>query len=92
MKRCGVQRPTDGFRPIHMPKSTGAGLILAGLATALGFAMIWYIWWLAAVSFAGIIGYAIAHTFNYKRDFHIPAGTVVETEAARTRQLAAAGA
>ena len=92
MKRCGVQRPTERFRSIHMPKGTGAGLILAGLSTVFGFAMIWYIWWLAAVSFAGIIGYAIAHTFNYKRDFHIPAETVIETEAARTRQLAAAGA
>ncbi|WP_201786034.1 cytochrome o ubiquinol oxidase subunit I [Novosphingobium barchaimii] len=92
MKRCGVERPVTGFRPIHMPKSTGTGLILAGLSTALGFAMIWYIWWLAAASFVGIIGYAIFHTFNYKRDYHIPVETVEATEAARTRQLAAAGA
>jgi len=91
MKRCGVERPVTGFRPIHMPKGTGTGLILAGLSTALGFAMIWYIWWLAAVSFVGIIGYAIFHTFNYKRDYHIPVETVEATEAARTRQLAAAG-
>ncbi|EJL27748.1 cytochrome o ubiquinol oxidase, subunit I [Novosphingobium sp. AP12] len=92
MKRCAVERPTSGYRPIHMPKGTGTGIILAGLSIALGFAMIWYIWWLAAVSFAGIIGYAIFHTFNYKRDYHIPVETVEATEAARTRQLAAAGA
>ncbi|KHK90681.1 cytochrome o ubiquinol oxidase subunit I [Novosphingobium malaysiense] len=92
MKRCGVQRPTSGFRPIHMPKNTATGVVLAGLSAVLGFAMIWYIWWLAAAAFAGILGYAIAHTFNYKRDYHIPAETVVETEDARTRQLAAAGA
>ncbi|MGE4307047.1 MAG: cbb3-type cytochrome c oxidase subunit I, partial [Novosphingobium sp.] len=92
MKRCGVQRPTSGFRPIHMPKNTATGVVLAGLSAVLGFAMIWYIWWLAAAAFAGILGYAIAHTFNYKRDYHLPAQTVVETEDARTRQLAAAGA
>ena len=92
MKRCGVRRPTGGFRPIHMPRGTGAGLILAGLSIVCGFAMIWHIWWLGAVSFAAIIGYAIAHTFNYKRDFHIPAETVIATEAARERQLAAMGA
>lgn len=92
MKRCGVERPPTGYRPIHMPKGTGTGLILAGLSTVLGFAMIWYIWWLAAVSFLGVIGYAIFHTFNYKRDYHIPVETVEATEAARTRQLAAAGA
>ncbi|KQM21886.1 cytochrome o ubiquinol oxidase subunit I [Novosphingobium sp. Leaf2] len=92
MKRCGVTRPVEGFLPIHMPKGTGTGVVLAGLSTVMGFAMIWYIWWLAAIAFVGIIGYAIAHTFNYKRDYYIPAESVAETEAARTRQLAAAGA
>jgi cytochrome o ubiquinol oxidase subunit 1 len=29
------------------------------------------------------------HTFNYRRDFHVPAEEVVRTEAARTRLLAA---
>ena len=47
---------------------------------------------LAWIAPRGIVAVAIAHTFNYKRDYHIPAETVVETEDARTRQLAAAGA
>ncbi|WP_260925712.1 cytochrome o ubiquinol oxidase subunit I [Novosphingobium sp. 9] len=92
MKRNGVARPTSGYLPIHMPKNTGAGIILAGFATVFGFAMIWFIWWLAAVSFAATIGYAIFHTFNYNRDYHIPASEVEETEQARDRQLAALGA
>ena len=37
-----------------MPKNTGAGVVLAGLSTVLGFALIWYIWWLAALSFVGL--------------------------------------
>lgn len=89
VKRANVARPLEGFRPIHMPKNTGAGIILAGISTILGFALIWHIWWLAVASFAAVLITAIAHTFNYKRDFHIPAETVAETEAARTRQLAA---
>ena len=88
MKRAGVARPEAGFRPIHMPRSTGAGVILAGLATVFGFAMIWHIWWLAIASFVALLMSAIAHTFNYARDFHIPATTVEMTEAARSRQLA----
>ena len=51
MKERGYQRPTGGFRPIHMPRNTGAGVILSAIAMVLGFAMIWYIWWLAALSF-----------------------------------------
>ncbi len=85
MKEHGYKRPESGFQPIHMPKSTGAGVILAGIATLLGFALIWHIWWLAAVSFAGLILAAIAHTFNYDRAYSIPASEVTETEMARVR-------
>ncbi|RVT96597.1 cytochrome o ubiquinol oxidase subunit I [Rhodovarius crocodyli] len=90
MKRRGAARPLEGFRPIHMPSGTGAGVILAGFSTVLGFAMIWHIWWLAAASLAAIVLGAIIHTFNYHRDYHIPAETVAATEQARTARLAAA--
>jgi cytochrome o ubiquinol oxidase subunit 1 len=90
MKRRGASRPLEGFRPIHMPSGTGAGVILAGFSTVLGFAMIWHIWWLAAASLLGIVLGAIIHTFNYHRDYHIPAETVAATERARTARLAAA--
>ncbi len=84
MKARGYERPTGGFKPIHMPSNTGAGFILSALSLIVGFALIWYIWWLAAASFAALIAYAIFHTFNYKRDYHIPAETVARTEEQRT--------
>ncbi|BAI76477.1 cytochrome o ubiquinol oxidase subunit I (plasmid) [Azospirillum sp. B510] len=87
MKKRGYARPLDGFRPIHMPSNTGTGIILAGISTALGFGMIWHIWWLAALSFVGLLAVAINHTFNYNRDFHIPVDEVVRTETERTRLL-----
>ena len=88
MKNRGYERPTEGFRPIHMPKNTGTGVILAGISIVLAFALIWYIWWLAAVSFIAIIAVSIAHTFNYDRDFFIPVETVTARENARTTLLA----
>ena len=90
MKDHGYQRPVDGFRPIHMPKNTGAGVILAGISIVLGFALVWHIWWLAFIAFAALIATAIAHTFNYNRDYYIPEATVTETENARTRALSSA--
>ncbi|CAN7390999.1 cytochrome o ubiquinol oxidase subunit I [Bosea sp. LjRoot90] len=87
MKRRGYQRPLTGYRPIHMPRNTGAGLIIAGLATICGFALIWYIWWLAALSFVSVLAAVIIHTFNYDRDFHIPTDEVVQAEEARTQLL-----
>ncbi|MBB3177640.1 cytochrome o ubiquinol oxidase subunit I [Variovorax sp. Sphag1AA] len=89
MKTHGYVRPTDGFIPIHMPKNTGAGFIIAALATIMGFGLIWHMWLVAGVGFVAMLAAVIIHTFNYKRDFHIPAEEVVQTEGARTRLLAA---
>ncbi len=88
MKARGFRRPESGFLPIHMPKNTGAGVILSLLSTVCGFALVWHVWWLAAVSLVAIVGYSIWHSFNRDRDYHIPADVVEATEAQRTRQLA----
>jgi cytochrome o ubiquinol oxidase subunit 1 len=88
MKNRGYERPVEGFKAIHMPKNTGMGVILAAISTVLAFALIWYIWWLVVVSFVGLIAAAIAHTFNYNRDYYIPVETVAATENARTKLLA----
>ncbi|WP_431288759.1 cytochrome o ubiquinol oxidase subunit I [Roseateles chitinivorans] len=89
MKTRGYQRPVAGFKEIHMPKNTGAGVILAGLSTLFGFALIWHMWLVAGVAFAVTVIAAIVHTFNYKRDYYIPADEVARTEEARTKVLAA---
>ena len=87
MKKRGYQRPTNGFIPIHMPKNTWAGVVIAGIATALGFALIWHMWALAVLMFVATIVVTIIHTSNYKRDYHISAGEVVRTEDIRTLEL-----
>ncbi|UHJ63713.1 cytochrome o ubiquinol oxidase subunit I [Melaminivora jejuensis] len=90
MKKHGYQRPLTGFAPIHMPANTGAGFVIAMLSTLLGFALIWHMWPLAIGALAAIIVATIVHTFNYQRDYWIPAADVAAVEEARTRQLAAA--
>jgi cytochrome o ubiquinol oxidase subunit 1 len=92
MKRRGAVRPTSGFKPIHMPKNTGAGVVIAGLATAFGFALIWHMWLVAGLTFAAVVVATIVHTFNYRRDFHIPADEVTRSEDRRTAALAAVAA
>ena len=91
MKQRGYARPMEGYKPIHMPKNTGTGVILAGLNVVLAFSLIWYVWWLAAVAFVAVLAVAIGHTFNYNRDFTIPASDVTRTEGARAAALAGAG-
>ncbi len=92
MKARGYERPVSGYSDIHMPSSTGTGVILGALSTAFAVGMIWYVWWLAGASFVAILAVAIGHTFNYKRDFHIPAAAVTAIEDARTGALAGASA
>jgi len=88
MKQRGYQRPLDGFRAILMPRNTGTGVIIAGLSLIFGFAMVWYIWWLAALSLLAMFAVAIGHTFNYAREHHVSPETVTGIEDARSALLA----
>jgi len=90
MKKNGYQRPQQGFVAIHMPKNTAAGFVIAALSAAMAFGLIWQMWLLAGLGFVATLVAIIVHTFNYKRDYYIPADEVVRVEAARTRQLATA--
>jgi cytochrome o ubiquinol oxidase subunit 1 len=90
MKQRGAQQPMTGFTAIHMPKNTPAGFVIAMLATACGFALIWHMWIIAVATFAATVIAAIVHTFNYERDYHIPAEQIAHAEAGRIRALGAA--
>jgi cytochrome o ubiquinol oxidase subunit 1 len=88
MKKRGYSRPLEGFRPIHMPKNTATGVVLAGLCTVLAFALTWYIWWLAALSFAAALVFGVRHTFDYDHDEYVPVDEIAQFESLRTTQLA----
>ena len=87
MKQRGAQRPLAGFVAIHMPRNTGAGFVIAMLATLMGFALVWHMYWIAGATFLATVIAAIVHTFNYDRDYHIAADEVTRTEDLRTRAL-----
>ena len=89
MKKRGCEVPAAGWIDIHMPRNTAAGIILAGLSAVAGFGLIWHIWWMVAGGMLGVIGTAIFHSFNYNRDYNIPAAEVAATETARLDALAA---
>jgi cytochrome o ubiquinol oxidase subunit 1 len=81
MKQRGVaHRPFSAYRPIHLPRNTGTGIIVSAFAAALGFALIWHIWWLAVVSFIAAIAVAITHSFNEDRDYYVSSDEVAHAE------------
>ena len=80
------------YQPIHMPKNTATGMYISGFALIFGFAMIWYIWWLAAVGFIGVVVTAIKHSFNEDIDYYVQVDEIKAIEEAhRTRVLEARG-
>ncbi|WP_296949408.1 cytochrome o ubiquinol oxidase subunit I [uncultured Massilia sp.] len=89
MKKNGYQRPLKDYVPIHMPANTWAGPVIPALSFVVGFGIIWHMWLLVAVSFVALIVTTLYHTFNYKRDYYIPAEEVTRTEEERTRMLEA---
>ena len=91
MKRRGFVRPAGGFKPIHLPNNTSAGVILGALSLGCGFALVWHIGWLAATTFAGIVGVVIANSFDRHRDHHLPAEEVDRVEREYRDRLAARG-
>jgi cytochrome o ubiquinol oxidase subunit 1 len=90
MKQRGAQRPRSGFVDIHMPKNTGAGFVIAMLATAMGFALVWHMYWIALGLLIATVAASIVHTFNYSRDYYIKADAVTRCEDQRSRELDAA--
>ena len=86
MKKAGTAgtRPAQ-FRAITVPRNTGAGAILGALSFVFAFAMIWHIWWLAAVSGLGIWVPLLMRTLDDGPGRLIPAAEVGRTESRRGR-------
>jgi cytochrome o ubiquinol oxidase subunit 1 len=83
MKARGeVPKQEDKYEQIHMPKNTGAGFAIGAFSLALGFALVWHIWWLAIVGLAGMIISFIVRSNDDHIDYYVPAR---EVEAIETR-------
>jgi cytochrome o ubiquinol oxidase subunit 1 len=88
MKEKGVAyRQPDRYHDIQMPKNTPGGLIIGVLAFVFGFAMVWYIWWLAILSALGMLFAVIERASDDNAEYIISAAEVERIENKRYRQL-----
>jgi cytochrome o ubiquinol oxidase subunit I len=71
------------FEDIHMPRNTGAGLIMAAFGFILCFSIVWHMWLFAAAGLLGMIGTFVARTYSRDLDYYVPAATVARMEAER---------
>ncbi|KWB13461.1 cytochrome ubiquinol oxidase subunit I [Burkholderia ubonensis] len=68
---------------IHMPSNTSAGLFVGVFSLALGFALVWHIWWLAIAGLAGIVATLVIYSSRNNDGYYIPASTVRRIEEPR---------
>jgi cytochrome o ubiquinol oxidase subunit 1 len=89
MKEKGVAyRLPEQYNDIVLPKNAPHGMILGGLTFLFGFAMVWYIWWLAILASLGLLVTVIARSIDDDIHYLIPAAEVERIETERYRQLA----
>jgi cytochrome o ubiquinol oxidase subunit 1 len=91
MKARGVayQRPAE-YEDIAIPKNTFIGAVIGGAGFVFGFAMVWYIWWLAILCLAVIFVAIVIRASDEDTDYVMPASEVKKIEDARFAQLAKA--
>lgn len=77
------------YYPIHMPRNTPAGFIIAIFSGIAGFALVWHMLIPGLIGFFGAIITMIVRTFNTDTDYYIDAETVKETELAHLKEAIA---
>jgi cytochrome o ubiquinol oxidase subunit 1 len=89
MKEKGIAcRQPSQYHDIHMPKNSAGAVIIGSSAFVFGFAVIWYIWWLAALSALVMLFAVIIRAFNDDTDYIITAAEVERNENQRFMLLA----
>lgn len=93
MKEKGIAyKHPDQYHDIHMPKNTANGFVIGSSAFVFGFAMVWYIWWLAILSALILLIAVIVRASDDDTSYIIPAADVEQIEYKRSRQLTSAAA
>lgn len=78
-------QPIEKYEDIEMPANTYYGLIIAALASGLGFGLVWHMWWMAIICLLGCIVTVITYAFLPQRHNIIPAAEVREIDEAWRR-------
>lgn len=87
-KRAGrAYQPSAHYEDIHMPRNTGAGVVISAFSLVLCFALVWHIWWLVVAGLAGVILTFIARSYDRDVDYLVPAAEVERIERARLVSL-----
>ncbi len=84
MKKHKKDFPDVKYESIRLPKNTPLPLIIASLVFAVGFAIVWYIWWLAIIAGLSALICLIYRLNNDETEYSIPAAKIAKLEQEHT--------
>ena len=70
------------YKDIELPRNTATGFICAFFATFMGFALIWHIWWMVALSALGAYATFVVFAWRDRVEYLIPADVVARFDRA----------
>ncbi|WP_242097096.1 cytochrome o ubiquinol oxidase subunit I [Sphingomonas sp. CROZ-RG-20F-R02-07] len=77
------------YAAFEMPQNSPTGFVTAFFATALGFAMIWHIWWLVGLGFLGAWATFVVFAWRNETEYEISAEEAKRLDDERRRAKAA---
>ena len=84
IKQQARERARLGAEPVYediqMPRNSPSGVVCAFFSTAVGFALIWHIWWLAALGLLGAVSTFVVFAWRDGAEYVIPAAMVAEID------------
>src|SRR5262249_27277313 len=87
MKKGQPTQPRK-YAPIEVPKNSPVGVVNAFFAVVIGFALIWHIWWMAALGLFGAFVTFLAFAFRDVEEVEIPAETIARFDRAHPVEVA----
>ena len=83
MKKVGLPSPPSGYPEIFLPRNSADGIMIGALSFIFGFAMVWYIWWLAGATLLAILAVVVARMFDQRPAIRLSPQDVAVIERAR---------
>jgi cytochrome o ubiquinol oxidase subunit 1 len=83
-----AQAPDEACTSVHLPRSNPTGVFLAFFAVIYGFAMIWHIWWLAAIGLAGALLVFVVQAWRPEEEIEISPEEIAAYELRTARGVA----
>lgn len=68
------------YEKIHMPSHTAYGFYIGALSFIFGFAVVWYMFWLSAITALGLLACIVLRLYEKKTDYYVTVEEIKKIE------------